>query len=52
MLFTMRKRISKTLPATTVLDSWALGKMYASRVSLARFEGDGGQPTEATCVWS
>jgi hypothetical protein len=37
-IFGLNKRISKTIPAATVADSSALGKLYASRVSLARFE--------------
>jgi uncharacterized protein len=37
-LFNMNRRISKTIPASTVVDSQALGALYASPVSLARFE--------------
>lgn len=40
--FSLNKRISKTIPATTVVDSQALGKLYPSPVSLARFEADSG----------
>ena len=35
-------RISKTIAAPVVVDSTALGKLYASPVSLARFEADAG----------
>jgi phage head maturation protease len=41
-IFGMRRRISKTIPATAVVDSQALGKLYASPVTLARFEADAG----------
>jgi hypothetical protein len=41
-IFGLNRRISKTIPATTVVDSQALGKMYASPVTLARFEADAG----------
>lgn len=41
-LFGLNKRISKTIPAPVVADSTALGKLYTSPVSLARFEADGG----------
>ncbi len=37
-LFGCSRRISKTVPATTVVDSQALGKLYAGPVSLAKFE--------------
>jgi hypothetical protein len=42
-IFNLNKRISKTIPAAAVVDSTALGKMYASRVSLARFEENAGK---------
>jgi HK97 family phage prohead protease len=42
-IFGLNKRISKTIPAAAVVDSNALGKMYASRVSLARFEENAGK---------
>ncbi len=42
-IFGLNKRISKTIPAATVVDSTALGKLYASRVSLARFEENAGK---------
>ena len=41
-IFGLNKRISKTIPAPAVVDSTALGKLYASPVSLARFEADAG----------
>lgn len=41
-IFNLNRRISKTIPAAAVVDSTALGKMYASPVTLARFEADGG----------
>jgi HK97 family phage prohead protease len=41
-IFTLNRRISKTIPATAVVDSRALGKLYASPVTLARFEADSG----------
>jgi hypothetical protein len=41
-IFTMNRRISKTIPAAAVVDSQALGKLYASPVQLARFEADSG----------
>jgi hypothetical protein len=37
-IFNLNKHISKTIPAAAVVDSTALGKLYASRVSLAKFE--------------
>ena len=42
-IFGLNKRISKTIPAAAVVDSKALGKLYASRVSLARFEENAGK---------
>jgi hypothetical protein len=41
-IFGLNKRISKTIPAAAVVDSTALGKLYTSPVSLARFEADSG----------
>ena len=42
-IFGLNKRISKTIPAPAVVDSKALGKLYASRVSLAKFEENAGK---------
>jgi len=41
-IFGLTVRISKTVPAAVVADSQALGKLYTSPVSLARFEADSG----------
>jgi HK97 family phage prohead protease len=41
-IFGLNKRISKTIPAAAVVDSQALGKLYTSPVTLARFEADAG----------
>jgi hypothetical protein len=41
-IFGLNRRISKTVPAAAVVDSQALGKLYASPVTLARFEADAG----------
>jgi phage head maturation protease len=41
-VFGMARRVSKTIPAPAVVDTRALGKYYASRVSLARFEENAG----------
>ena len=41
-IFGLNVRISKTIPAPAVIDSSALGKLYTSPVSLARFEADAG----------
>ena len=41
-IFGLNVRISKTAAAAFVADSAALGKLYASPVSLARFEADSG----------
>ena len=41
-IFGLNKRISKTIPAPAVVDSKALGKLYTSPVTLARFEADSG----------
>jgi len=42
-IFGLNKRISKTISAAAVVDSKSLGKLYASRVSLARFEENYGK---------
>lgn len=42
-IFGLQRRISKTIPASAVVDSSALGKLYTSRVSLARFEENAGR---------
>jgi hypothetical protein len=42
-IYGLAKRVSKTIPAPAVVDSQALGKLYASRVSLARFEENAGK---------
>jgi HK97 family phage prohead protease len=41
-IFQLNRRISKSIPAAAVLDNTALGKLYTSPVSLARFEADAG----------
>jgi hypothetical protein len=41
-IFGLNRRISKTIPAAAVVDSQALGKLYASPVTLARFKADAG----------
>ena len=41
-IFGLARRVSKSVPAPVVVDSGALGKLYASPVSLARFEADNG----------
>jgi hypothetical protein len=41
-IFGLNKRISKTVPAAAVVDSKALGKLYTSPVTLARFKSDAG----------
>ncbi len=41
-IFGLNVRISKDIPAPAVVDSAALGKLYTSPVTLARFEADGG----------
>jgi len=41
-LFGLNRRVSKTVPAPVVFDSSAFGKLYASPVSLARFEESAG----------
>ena len=41
-IYGLNVRIAKDIPAATVVDSTALGKLYTSPVTLARFEADGG----------
>jgi len=41
-IFGLSVRVSKDIPAPAVVDSTALGKLYTSPVTLARFEADGG----------
>jgi uncharacterized protein len=41
-IFGLQVRISKTIPAPAVVDAGAFGKLYASPVSLDRFEADSG----------
>jgi phage head maturation protease len=41
-IFGLNRRVSKSLPAPVVVDSAALGKLYASPVTLAKFEGNQG----------
>ena len=41
-IFTLNRRIAKDIPAAAVVDSQALGKLYTSPVTLARFEADAG----------
>lgn len=41
-IWNLQKRMSKTVPASVVMDSTAYGKMYMSPVSLARFENASG----------
>jgi hypothetical protein len=47
-IFGLQRRISKTIPASVVVDSTALGKMYASPVTLARFEEAAGSTNTST----
>jgi hypothetical protein len=47
MIFGLSRRVSKTVPAPVVADSGALGKLYASPVSLARFEANNGTSNSA-----
>jgi HK97 family phage prohead protease len=47
-IFGLQRRISKTIPASAVVDSQALGKMYASPVTLARFEEAAGSTNTST----
>ena len=42
-IFGMQRRISKTIPAAAVVDSQALGKLFAGPVSLATFEENAGK---------
>jgi HK97 family phage prohead protease len=42
-IFGMNRRMSKTIPATAVVDSRALGKLYAGPVALASFEENAGK---------
>ena len=41
-IYGLSVRIAKDIPAPTVVDSSALGKLYTSPVTLARFEADSG----------
>jgi hypothetical protein len=41
-IWNLNKRVSKTVPASVVMDARAYGKMYMSPVSLARFENASG----------
>ena len=41
-VFGLTIRVSKTIPAPAVVDSQAFGRLYASPISLASFEADGG----------
>jgi len=41
-IFGLGRRVSKSVPAPVVVDSGALGRLYASPVSLAKFEADNG----------
>ena len=50
-IFGLNKRISKTIPAPAVVDSQALGKLYAAPVSLARSRPTPAPPTARTCGW-
>ena len=46
-IYGLSRRVSKTVPAPVVVDSAALGKLYASPVSLARFEANNGTTNSA-----
>jgi hypothetical protein len=46
-IFGLSRRISKTIPAPAVVDSSAFGRLYASPVSLARFEANNGTTNTA-----
>jgi hypothetical protein len=48
-VFGLSIRISKTIPAAAVVDSQALGRLYASPISLASFEENAGK-TNTTLV--
>lgn len=41
-VFGLRRVVSKTIAASAVMDSSAIGRLYTSPVSLARFENDAG----------
>jgi hypothetical protein len=41
-VFGLNRRISKSIPASAVVDSSAFGKLYASPVTLANFEANNG----------
>jgi HK97 family phage prohead protease len=42
-IFGMQRRMSKTIPATAVVDAQAFGKLYAGPVALASFEENAGK---------
>ncbi len=42
-IFGMNRRVSKTIPATAVVDSTAFGKLYAGPIALATFEENAGK---------
>jgi HK97 family phage prohead protease len=46
-IFGLSRRISKTIPAPAIIDSSAFGKLYASPVTLARFEASNGTTNSA-----
>ena len=46
-IFGLSRRVSKTVPAPVVADSSAVGRLYASPVSLARFEASNGTTNTA-----
>jgi hypothetical protein len=41
-LWGLTRRVSKSIPASAIVDTRVFGKLYASRVSLARFEENSG----------
>ena len=47
-IFGLSRRVSKSVPAPVVADAGALGKLYASAVSLARFEENAGSTNTST----
>lgn len=47
-IFGLNRRVSKDAPAPVVLDSQAFGRLYASPVSLARFEENSGSTNTST----
>jgi hypothetical protein len=51
-IWNLNRRISKGVAAPVVLDSRALGRLYASPVSLARFEAAAEPRTARTSGWS